>query len=205
MGSTDHSNIKTYNMKFAATLVAAASAAGMGSANDAGAVLTNCGAGSNGVATCWEAYASFVPTANQTLGGDFTGPYGTEWDLQKSAGDCGLTISDAANNMQNATCAISFTAGANVNVGNSAFVYDANTIAGLDFSSEVSAVSTWAATKDVNVTDTSIGDCFTSGNNRQASIASCTQTPSGESVTKTMIMFTNNHAGEMNNFAIGNY
>merc|ERR1712128_246623 len=53
-------------------------------------------------------------------------------------------------------------------------------------------------TKDVNVTDTSIGDCFTSGNNRQASIASCTQTPSGESVTKTMIMFTNNHAGEMN-------
>merc|ERR1712086_1045322 len=111
-----------------------------------------------------------------------------EWDLQKSAGDCGLTISDAANNMQTATCAISFTAGANVNVGNSAFVYDANTIAGLDFSSEVSAVftwdneivdiSAWAATKDVNVTDTSIGDCFTSGNNR---------------------------AGEMNNFAIGNY
>merc|ERR1712021_250982 len=142
--------IKTYNMKFAATLVAAASAAGMGSANDAGAVLTNCGAGSNGVATCWEAYASFVPTANQTLGGDFIGPYGTEWDLQKSAGDCGLTISDAANNMQNATCAISFTAGANVNVGNSAFVYD------------------------VNVTDPSIGDCFPSGNNRQASIASCT-------------------------------
>merc|ERR1711935_1137510 len=129
MGSTDHSNIKTYNMKFAATLVAAASAAGMGSANDAGAVLTNCGAGSNGVATCWEAYASFVPTANQTLGGDFTGPYGTEWDRQKSAGDCGLTISDAAN-----------------------------TMAGLDFSSEVSAVftwdneivdiSAWAATKD---------------------------------------------------------
>merc|ERR1711892_302034 len=34
---------------------------------------------------------------------------------------------------------------------------------------------------------------------------STSPTPPGESVTKTMIMFPNNHAGEMNNFAIGNY
>merc|ERR1711935_1094501 len=182
---------KNLKMQFAAaTLVAAAS--GIGSSNGAAdansvrlarpdspsIVHTNCGVGYDGVSTCWEAYAAFVPAANQTLGeGDLTDSYGTEWDRQNGKGDCGLIINDSSNNMQNATCAISYTPGAIVNFGGSAFVYDANTVAGLDFSSEVSAVFTWdneiadidawVATKDANITDTSIADCFTSGNNQR--------------------------------------
>jgi len=231
MGINFESSRKNLKMQFAAaTLVAAASAAGIGSSNGAAdansvrlarpdspsIVHTNCGVGFDGVSTCWEAYAAFVPAANQTLGeGDLTDSYGTEWDLQNGKGDCGLIINDSSNNMQNATCAISYTPGAIVNFGGSAFVYDANTVAGLDFSSEVSAVFTWdneiadidawVATKDANITDTSIADCFTSGNNRQATIGACTQNDNANSVTRTMIMFTNNIPGTTNGFAIGNY
>merc|ERR1712021_106616 len=192
MGINFESSRKNLKMQFAAATLAAAAAAGIGSSNGAAdansvrlarpdspsIVHTNCGVGFDGVSTCWEAYAAFVPAANQTLGeGDLTDSYGTEWDLQNGKGDCGLIINDSSNNMQNATCAISYTPGAIVNFGGSAFVYDANTVAGLDFSSEVSAVFTWdneiadidawVATKDANITDTSIADCFTSGNNRQ--------------------------------------
>merc|ERR1711920_1164792 len=93
-------------MKFATTFIAAATASGMGSANDASAL--NCGSDAQ-IASCWEAYATFIPAANQTAGGDITGPYGTEWDLQTSSGACGITIAEATS-VVNQTCEVSWTA-----------------------------------------------------------------------------------------------
>jgi hypothetical protein len=204
-------------MKFATTFIAAATASGMGSANDASAL--NCGSDAQ-IASCWEAYATFIPAANQTAGGDITGPYGTEWDLQTSSGACGITIAEATS-MVNQTCEVSWTAGGLANVGGTAFAagknaQGVNLVAGLDFSGtvagtftwdvEISDLSAWAATKDANITDTSIDDCFVSAQNRQASIKNCVDSNTdGSAETKPMIMFSNNEAGSANNeFAIAN-
>lgn len=203
-------------MKFAATFIAVATAGGVGSANDASAV--DCGS-DNRVTTCWEAYASFIPSANQTEGaGDFTGPYGTEWDAQKTSDSCGLKFEDNVS-MQNKTCDIAFSAGAQVNVGGAAFVLPNGQIAGLDFSSEVTATFTWEqdmgdvatwvndkkAGGDTNVTSTDIGNCFTTGANKFGSITNCQPSNTdGTAVDTPMIMFTNNQPGESNTFAIAN-
>ena len=203
-------------MKFATTFIAAASAAGMGSANDANSL--NCGVDAQ-IATCWEAYASFIPAANQTAGGDITGPYGTEWDLQTGDGNCGINIAEATS-IVNQTCEVEFSSDALVNLGGSAFAAGVNSngvnlISGLSFSGTVAGtftwdveildLSAWALTKDVNITDTSIDDCFVSAANRQASIKNCVDSNvDGSGNSAAMIMFSNNKAGEENEFGIAN-
>lgn len=195
-------------MKFAATFIAAASAAGMGSANDASAL--NCASGQN----CWEAYANFIPSANQTAGGDIVDAYGTWWDVQTSSGTCGISFSEATS-LVNQTCQVSYSAGGVANIGGTAFAAGPGLIAGLDFSGTVAGTFTWdvsfsdvvawSNTKDANMTDTSIDDCFVSAQNLQASISNCADSNvDGSAESKAMIMFSNNSPGSTNEFAIAN-
>jgi len=203
-------------MKFAATFIAVATAGGVGSANDASTV--DCGTDSR-VTHCWEAYATFIPSVNQTEGaGDFTGPYGTEWEANKKKDSCGLKFEEKVS-MQNKTCDITYTPGASVNVGGAAFVLSSGQIAGMDFSSDVTATFTWdqdmgdvaqwvqdkRQNGDTNITSTDIGDCFATGAHKSGSIDNCQPSNAdGTAETSPMIMFTNNQPGDDNNFAIAN-
>jgi len=208
---------KLKKMKFATTFIAAASAAGMGSANDAGSL--NCPSDAQ-VTNCWEAYATFIPSANQTAGGDVQDFYGTWFDIQTTEGNCGISIAEATS-MVNQTCEVEFTAGGVANIGGTAFAAGTNAngvklIAGLEFSGTVAGtftwdvavndVSAWANTKDANITDTSIDNCFVSAQSLSASIKNCQDSnANGDAETKPMIMFSNNSPGSANNeFAIAN-
>merc|ERR1712193_355211 len=113
---------KLKKMKFATTFIAAASAAGMGSANDAGSL--NCPSDAQ-VTNCWEAYATFIPSANQTAGGDVQDFYGTWFDIQTTEGNCGISIAEATS-MVNQTCEVEFTAGGVANIGGTAFAAGTN-------------------------------------------------------------------------------
>jgi len=191
-------------MKFAATLIAAASAA----ANSAENVATNC-ATNAGNKVCWESYFTLAfNNDTQAL----------EVDPNSKTGSCGLQYitTDA---LANHTCTVSSSsAPSEISFGNGAFVTQSGTVTGLDgISSTVSAIASWDTAFDENwvaantvngalnvdnTTEFNHEDCFTTGLNRWIDV-SCVD--NGAPSTDILLMFTNNKAGQKNDFAIANY
>jgi len=193
-------------MKFAATLIATASAA----ANSADVVKTNCQTNSNLVA-CWESYFTLnFNNDTQSL----------EVNQDSKTGKCGFQYEDKNQPLANRTCTVtSSTPPSELMFGNGAFVTSGGDLTGFDGESGfVSAIVNWDTSFDENwvaansvdgklsvdnTTEFNHEDCFTTGLNRQIQI-SCVDN-GAPLEDEPMFMMTNINIGNPSNFAIANY
>lgn len=193
-------------MKFAATLIAAASA----TANSADVVKTNCETNSNNVA-CWESY--FTLNFNNDT-------QALEVNEDSKTGKCGLNYQNKDQPLANRTCSISSSSPpSELMFGNGAFVTSSGTVTGFDSSSSfVSAIASWDTAFDENwvaantvngqlsvdnTTEFNHEDCFTTGLNRWIEV-SCVDN-GAPLEDEPMFMMTNTNKGNPSNFAIANY
>jgi len=193
-------------MKFAAALIAAASAA----ANSADNVAANCNT-KEGNKVCWESYFTLAFNNDTGL---------LEVDENSKTGSCGLQyITDDL--LANRSCSVTFSDSVSPDelmFGNGAFVDSNGDVTGLDgISSTVSAIASWDTAfneqwtvdntfdgelKVDNTTEFNQEDCFTTGLNKWIEV---TCYDNGAPTEDPMLMFTNNKANEENSFAIANY
>lgn len=193
-------------MKFAATLIATASAA----ANSADVVKTNCQTNSNNLA-CWESYFTLnFNNDTQSL----------EVNEDSKTGKCGLHYENKAQPLANRTCSVSSSSPpSELNFGNGAFVTPNGDLTGFDDISDfVSAIASWDTSFDEQwVSDNSVSgqlvvdnttefnheDCFTTGLNKWIEV-SCVDN-GAPLEDDPMFMMTNSNKGKPSNFAIANY